>query len=134
MLLRTFRILRVFAWLGAAAIVVLTLLPGAVRPPWHPFEITQFEHALAYFVSGAVFALAYQEYRSSALIGIGLTVLAAVLELAQIEIPDRHPRLIDWAASAAGAWAGVGFALVLLWAQIRPRMQHGLLSRRPDRN
>jgi VanZ family protein len=119
----TSRIIRMIAWMGVAAIIVLSLLPGDLRPNIHPFEITQFEHVSAYIVTGAALALGYADlgprFRSQCLIGLFLMILAAILEASQIWIPGRHARVIDWAAGAFGGWVGIGIVLLALWAHSR---------------
>ncbi len=122
------RLLRAIAWSGVAGIVVLSLLPGQVRPDLHPFQVTQLEHLGAYFVTGAVLSLAYTERRLHILIGMFLATLAAVLEISQLLIPGRQARMLDWIAGTVGAWAGVVLILTVLWWQARLRVQRGVAN------
>jgi VanZ family protein len=118
-LVRHLQLLRVLAWLAIAAIVVLSLLPGQDRP--HLVEVSQFEHLGAYGLAGAILALAYARPRWQVATGFGLTALAGALELAQLLVPGRNARVIDWAAGSAGAWAGVVAMAGLAWLMMRRR-------------
>jgi VanZ family protein len=112
------RLLFVLGCLGTIAITVLSLVPIEARP--HVLEVSQLEHVDAYFATGLVFALASRTRRGLILTGVSLSVLAGLLEIAQIWIPGRNPRLIDWAAGALGVSAGITATLLLLWL-LRPR-------------
>ena len=98
-------ILRLFAWLLAAAITFATLGPARFRP--HA-DITHVgEHAFAFILLGLAFAFAYPKQRTLA---AGISVpLIGVLELLQLLAPGRHARLEDFVVDALAALAG--FAL-----------------------
>jgi VanZ family protein len=68
------------------------------------------EHAVAYAIAAAVFALAYPVW-SKWRIALGLCFYAALLELGQSWVPGRGAALIDWASGAAGAC----LVLIPLW-------------------
>ncbi len=100
---RAARSLRAAAWLSAALLAVLSLIPGdaQVRTP-APKEL---EHFVAYAGTAALFAAAYGR---RALIPALAALLAAAVgfEGLQTFIPGRGAHAADAAASAAGALAG----------------------------
>jgi len=103
---------RILSWLCIVAIIVLSLLPGSLRP--HLFENGSIEHVLAYAGTGFLLAISYHALHTRLLFLVGLGVLSCLFEIAQIWIPDRHPQVIDAVASTAGAAIGllVGAAAV----------------------
>jgi VanZ family protein len=109
------RLLRLFAWLLAAAVTFATLGPAAYRPR---ADITHDgEHALAFVLIGIAFACAYPRQRRLA---AGLSVVAiGLLELLQLFVPGRHARLEDFVVDALTAL--IGFAIVSLITRL-PRV------------
>jgi len=104
-------ILRIFAWLLAAAVTFATLGP----PQYRPYaDITHDgEHALAFVLVGLAFALAYPRQRRWV---TGLSViLIGLLELLQLFVPGRHARFEDFLVDALAALAGIALAIVLGW-------------------
>jgi VanZ family protein len=98
-------VLRLFAWLLAAAVAFATLGPADLRP--HSDLGQDGEHALAFILVGLAFGLAYTQRRwMTAAIAV---VLIGVLELLQLVAPGRHARLEDFVVDASTAC--VGFAL-----------------------
>jgi|SRR5215469_16236860 VanZ family protein len=105
-------ILRIFAWLLAAAVTFATLGPPELRP--HSNLGQDGEHTLAFILVGLAFAVAYPRHRPSA---AGLSViLIGVLELLQFVAPGRHPRLEDFVVDALAALAGFAIVGVIDWA------------------
>ena len=110
-------ILRIIAWLLAAAVTFATLGPPRLRP--HADLGQNGEHALAFVLVGLAFGAAYPRHRLLATVfavaGIGL------IEILQLWAPGRHARLEDFVVDALAA--GVGFALIagLDWAIRRSR-------------
>jgi VanZ family protein len=101
-------LLRLFAWLLAAAVTFATLGPAAYRP--HAAIAHDGEHVLAFVMIGLAFAVAYPRQRRLA---AGLSVvLIGILELLQLFVPGRHARLEDFVVDALAALAG--FAIVFL--------------------
>lgn len=98
-------ILRLFAWLIAAAVTFATLGPARYHP--HAPITHDGEHALAFVLLGVSFAFAYPKQRTLAA-GISV-VLIGVLELLQLSVPGRHARLEDFIVDAVTAL--IGFAL-----------------------
>jgi VanZ family protein len=91
------------AWLVFAALTFLTLSPPSLRPSTEvPHD---FEHLVAFAIAGALFAVAYPRHRAP--ITILALAVVAFLELAQIAVPGRHARMIDFLTNFAGIAAGI---------------------------
>jgi len=92
---------RISAWLLAAAIVVLSLVPPDLRP------VTNAPHALEHFVifaaTGIAFGFGYGRRYS---IAIALVTFAGVIEIAQLFVSGRHARLSDFIVDAFAACIG----------------------------
>ncbi|MDO9441727.1 MAG: hypothetical protein Q7T73_12635 [Beijerinckiaceae bacterium] len=89
---------------GVALIGWLSLVPGAMRP--HALSSGYAEHFIAYaLVSLCLCAGAGTRIRSVWAILL-LSVMSAVLEIAQIGIPGRSAEALGTLASTAGAIAG----------------------------
>jgi len=102
-------LVRLSAWLLAAAVTFATLGPPRYRPHAHLGQ--DGEHALAFVLIGLAFGLAYRQHRlPAAAIAI---VLTGALELAQIWVPGRHGRLEDFIVDAFTACAGFVAAALL---------------------
>src|SRR4030081_809459 len=110
-------ILRIFAWLLAAAVTFATLAAAWFRP--HADLGQDGEHALAFILIGLAFGAAYPRHRSHATVmaiaGIGL------LEILQLCAPKRHARLEDFVVDASAACVGLAITAVLDWAIRRSR-------------
>src|ERR1700704_2599281 len=110
-------ILRIFAWLLAAAVTFATLGPPWLRP--HSDLGQDGEHALAFVLVGLAFGLAYTGYRLvTATVAV---VLIGVLELLQLWMPGRHARWEDFVVDALAACAGIAVAAMLDWLVRRSR-------------
>jgi VanZ family protein len=105
-------ILRIFAWLLAAAVTFATLGPPRFRP--HSDLDQDGEHALAFVLTGLAFGLAYPRHRllTSAI----SVVMIGVIEILHIWAPGRHARFEDFAVDALAACAGFAVAAGLDWA------------------
>jgi hypothetical protein len=88
--------------LALPTIVVLSVIPGSLRP--HLLGNDASEHFVAYFVAGTLSALAYQRPMRLLSIGILLPICAGAMEFAQIWIPGRTPSAGDIAISTLGGW------------------------------
>jgi VanZ family protein len=108
-------ILRLFAWLLAAAVTFATLGPPRYRPHSHLGQ--DGEHALAFVLLGLAFGLAYRQHRL--LTTAIAVVMIGVLELLQFWAPGRHARLEDFIVDALTACAGLAIAAALDWAMQR---------------
>jgi len=106
-------VFRVCGWAAIAAIAILSLVPGDLRP--HVLPVSQLEHFAAYLVAASALILGYPGVRRAVTIASALPVYAAVLEILQSWVPDRSARLIDVVAGALGAWGGIALILVVRW-------------------
>jgi VanZ family protein len=77
-------------------------------------DSSQLEHVAAYFLTAGALALGHHQRRSLVTTVIVLPIYAAVLELLQLWVPGRMPRLIDIIAGAAGTWTGVALCALYL--------------------
>lgn len=105
-------LLKLFAWLLAAAVTFATLGPADLRP--HSDLGQDGEHALAFVLVGLAFGLAYSRRRWMTA-GISVVLIGA-LELLQLVAPGRHARLEDFAVDALSACAGFVIAGAIEWA------------------
>lgn len=106
------RFLRIIAWLLLITILAVTISPIQFRP--ETGEPADLERFVAFFLAGALFALAYPRYWFTVLL---LTVgCAGMFELMQRLAPGRHGEIQDFLVKAAGAISGVltGHGLSLL--------------------
>jgi VanZ family protein len=110
-------ILRIFAWLLAAAITFATLGPPQYRPHSHLGQ--NGEHAFAFILLGLAFGMAYPRHRlQTAAIAV---VMIGVIELLQLVAPGRHARLEDFAVDALAACVGIAAIAAMDWAMQRLR-------------
>src|SRR5271169_785519 len=110
-------LLRLFAWLLAAAVTFATLGPPRYRP--HSNLGQDGEHALAFVLVGVAFGLAYPRHRL--LVTCVSVLMIGVLELLQILVPGRHARLEDFIVDSIAACAGIAVAVVFYWVTVRHR-------------
>jgi VanZ family protein len=99
-------ILRGAAWTSLTIIIVLTFVPPTLRPvSGMPHTV---EHFAIFFLTGALFAIAY-EVRVSLLL-IAAVIFCVCLELLQSYVPGRHARLSDAIVDASSACMGIALA------------------------
>jgi len=111
-------LVRILAWLLAAAVAVATLGPVRYRPLNHNLG-QDGERALAFLLIGLAFGLAYKQNRLlTAVVAVALT---GVIEILQIWAPGRHARLEDFAVDALAALIGLAGAAALDWTFRRAR-------------
>jgi hypothetical protein len=91
------------AWLALAFIAFATLSPIDDRPV---VAGPQFEHFAAFALMGFAFMVGYPK-RLLFIVAIVLGS-AFVLEALQLLTPDRHGRVLDALAKAAGGICGIG--------------------------
>ena len=101
------RLVQLLAWLCLVAIVALSL----VKPSLRPVTILphNLEHAAIFALTGCAVGLGYPGHALRNM--LCLTLFAGAIELAQLYVPGRHARWIDFFVDAAAACAGV----VLAW-------------------
>src|SRR5476651_2606128 len=102
-------ILKLLAWLLAAAVTFATLGPPRFRP--HSNLGQDGEHALAFVLVGLAFGLAYT--RNRVLTAAIAVVMIGVLEILQLWMPGRHARVEDFIVDALAACVGLAGAAVL---------------------
>jgi VanZ family protein len=97
---------RIGAWLLAAAIIVLSLVPASLRPETDvPHDL---EHFAVFVATGVAFGIGYGRRRG--LVTLWLVTFAAAIELAQFAVPGRHARLSDLIVDALAACIGLAIA------------------------
>jgi VanZ family protein len=104
-------ILRILAWLLAAAATFATLGPPRFRP--HSQLGHDGEHACAFILIGLAFGFAYPRHRwlaaAIAVVGTG------AIEVLQLWAPGRHATPEDFVVDALAACAGLAAAAILDW-------------------
>jgi VanZ family protein len=110
-------ILRIFAWLLAAAVTFATLGPARLRP--HSDLGQDGEHSFAFVLVGLAFGFAYTQNRL--LTSMISVVTIGIIEILQIWAPGRHARFEDFVVDALAACAGLAITAGLDWAMQRLR-------------
>ncbi len=96
---------RLAAGLSVVTIVILSVVPGNMRP--HILGNDPAEHFVAYSITGSLLAVGYLSPMQLLASGVLLPVCAGLLELAQTWIPGRMPSAGEFTASAIGTWIGL---------------------------
>ncbi|WP_246763385.1 VanZ family protein [Rhizobium sp. 007] len=117
----TSRFMRPLAWLLLAAIIFVTISPIGLRP--HTMTSVNADRALAYAVTGFVFALGYPKQWK--LVALLLIFGALAIEFLQYLSPTRHARLHDAVIKAACAMIGI-LAGHAVYRRTRQRIKTGL--------
>ena len=91
-------------FIGLVAVIALSLLPQETLPKTDTWD--KLNHALAYGVLAVVGGLGFKGWRSLLMVGLGLVVLGAGLELAQSVTPDRDGSIYDAVANFVGVALG----------------------------
>ena len=112
-------VLRIFAWLLAAAVTFATRGRPSIRLTFQHSLGQDGEHAFAFILVGLAFGLAYPRHRL--LTGAIAVVMIGVIELLQLWAPGRHARLEDFVVDALTACVGMAIAASLDWAVQRVR-------------
>jgi VanZ family protein len=109
------KVARTAAWTLAAAIVILSLVPPALRPETSaPHSL---EHLLIYAATGFAFGLGYK--RRHDLLAALFVLFSAAIEIAQLFVPGRHARLTDLVIDAVAACIGLVMPSLLSLARAR---------------
>ena len=117
-------LLRIFAWLLAAAVTFATLGPASLRPQ-SPLG-QDVEHGLAFVLVGLAFGFAYTRHRLP--IAAVVIVWVGLIELLQFWAPGRHARLEDFVVDALAAAVGLAIAAGLDWIVQRSRRAYAKVS------
>lgn len=104
-------------WLAVVAFAILSLVPRELRP--HTGAPGPLEHLAAYAIAAGLLTFGYNKHSQPFVIVLSLCLYAAILEIAQISVPGRDPKFIDFAASSAGALIGPALAWIGLRATKR---------------
>jgi hypothetical protein len=98
--------------LGVLIIVLLSLVPGELRP--HTGASGHVEHFGAYAAT-AFLAAQGLRLRGHIICAVGLAALSAAVEIAQMLIPGRNGEFAGFFYSTLGAWLGL-LAGSLAWS------------------
>jgi VanZ family protein len=101
--LEGFKVARIVAWSLAAAIIVLSIVPPAVRPETNASH--NLEHFLIYSATG--FAFGWSHQRRHDFLAVLLVLFSGGIEIAQLFMPGRHARLSDFIIDALAACVGL---------------------------
>jgi VanZ family protein len=104
---------RLLVVLTLAGIIILSVLPADINAHIRTSLPGSVEHFIAYAVAACVLGYLYRSPGHRILTLVTLTVFALVLELVQWPLPGRDSSVLDFMASAAGAWTGTGIVLVV---------------------
>ena len=91
-------------FIGLVAVIALSLLPQESLPETGMWD--KLNHALAYGVLAVVGGFGFKGWRSLLMVGLGLVVLGAGLELAQSVTPNRDGSIYDAVANFVGVAIG----------------------------
>lgn len=100
---------------GIAAILVLSLVPGDLRP--HIVPSSRMEHVMAYFCVMSAFGLSARSVRQALGAALLLGCVASLAEIAQGYVPGRHADLTD------ALYGGLGILLGLLLSGVAAGVQ-----------
>ena len=111
---RRLAILRLAFWAAAIFALVMAAVPHPPQLPGAPSD--KIQHILAFLVLGGLAALAYP-VSSSILLGVGLSLFGALIELVQV-IPALHRDSdpVDWIADTIAA-----AVVLLIFDRLRAR-------------
>lgn len=104
---------RIAGWLGVAAIVALSVVPGPERP--HSGLPGRIEHVAAYALTAAALVFGYRAARTRLRLAALLVGLAGAMEVAQIWIPGRTAHILD----AVAGWLGTVIGLFVAAFTVR---------------
>ncbi len=90
--------------IGLVSVIVLSLLPQETLPETGMWD--KMNHALAYAVLAVLGGFGFKGWRSLLMVGIGLVLLGAGLELAQSVISYRDGSITDALANFVGVAIG----------------------------
>jgi len=106
---------RTLAWALAMAIVILSLVPPALRPETGMPQ--SLEHIIIYAAPGFAFGLGYT--RRHHLLAILLVLFSICIEIAQLFVPGRHARASDLIIDAVAACIGLATSSLIRPARVQ---------------
>ena len=114
------KLARLAFYLGLGLVVALSVIPQDAVPA--PSLWDKASHVMAYAALATAGGIGYRGLRSLCLVGLGLLLLGAALELAQSFLPDRIASFHDILANAIGIALGslLAGAANALWPRPRP--------------
>ena len=98
------KLAKIAFFIGLVAVIALSLLPQETLPETDTWD--KLNHALAYGVLAVAGGIGFKGWRSLLVVGLGLVVLGAGLELAQSVTPDRDGSIFDAVANLVGVAIG----------------------------
>lgn len=107
------KLVSVIAWACLLLVAAATLSPPYLRPRLVESETdltVLLEHVGAFAVIGFMFSVAYSRTALAPILVLGSAV---VLELLQLVVPDRDPRVIDAAQKLIGGGIGIVAARIV---------------------
>jgi VanZ family protein len=103
------RMFQISAWACIVAIVLLSVVSPQLRPETSlPHN---FEHAAIFVITGIAVSLGYPHHAVRHM--MLLTIFSGLVEVAQLYVPGRHARWIDFVVDAGAACAGVIISLLV---------------------
>jgi VanZ family protein len=108
---------RVGAWLAVLTIVILSVVPGNIRP--RVLTNDHYEHFAAYFITGSLLTIGYPRRMQVLWSGVLLAICAGSLEFVQLWIPGRTANVGGFEVSTIGAWIGLMAVVVARRARER---------------
>ena len=98
------KLAKIAFFIGLVAVIALSLLPQETLPETGTWD--ELNHALAYAVLAVAGGFGFEGWRSLLMVGLGLVVLGAGLELAQSATPGRDGSIQDALANLVGIALG----------------------------
>ena len=98
------KLAKIAFFIGLVAVIALSLLPQETLPETGMWD--KLNHALAYAVLAVSGGFGFKGLRSLLMVGIGLVVLGAGLELVQSVTPGRDGSIADAVANLVGVALG----------------------------
>jgi VanZ family protein len=108
---------RTGAGLAALTIIVLSVVPGNLRP--HVLGNDYGEHFVAYLITGGLLAIGYLRPMQLLSRGVLLTICAGSLEFVQLWIPGRTASAGGFVTSTIGVW--IGLLVVVVVSRVHKR-------------
>ena len=96
---------RMGSGLAALTIIILSLVPGKMRP--HVLGNDLGEHLVAYLFMGGLLGIGYRRPMQLLSRGVLLTICAGLLEIVQLWIPGRTSSAGGFVTSTIGTWIGL---------------------------